>query len=252
MALRIVFLCAVWALGPAVSAREPGALDQLLASAGTLQMPDAPAVRALPEGTPPAQISWQQAPDHVGQYVAVEGALVGAYCNEKVCFLNFSRDFQNHLTLVIFKSAFERFPKNPAAVYGQKIVRATGVIRRSSLGRLELILGNPNQLVILGEGPPEPALYWEDVKPEHAGQMIVVEGVIREVHCTPKICFLNFHRNWTRYVAGMVFKNGLDKFPKPLEELYLGKKVRLKGIVRLYEGRPEIIVGGPSQIEVVP
>jgi len=49
----------------------------------------------------------------------------------------------------------------------------------------------------------------------------------------------------------VIFPDAWPKFPGPPEELFLDKKVRVKGLVKEYQGAPEIIVEEPEQIEVV-
>ena len=53
--------------------------------------------------------------------------------------------------------------------------------------------------------------------------------------------------------AGMpfIFKSSFDKFTIPPEEYYLFKRVRVKGLIKEYKNKPEIIVEEPSQIEII-
>jgi len=59
----------------------------------------------------------------------------------------------------------------------------------------------------------------------------------------PKGCCLRKCRLWAIIGAG--------HHPRQREELFLDKKVRVKGLVKEYQGAPEIIVEEPEQIEVV-
>lgn len=63
--------------------------------------------------------------------------------------------------------------------------------------------------------------------------------------------FLDFHEDYRMYFKAVIFATDWDKFPTPPEELFLGKLVRITGLVREYQGAPEIIVEEPAQIEIV-
>ena len=62
---------------------------------------------------------------------------------------------------------------------------------------------------------------------------------------------MNFHQDYANHFKVVIFPDDWPKFPEPPEELFLGKKVRVKGLVKEYRGAPEIIVEEPEQIEVV-
>jgi DNA/RNA endonuclease YhcR with UshA esterase domain len=42
----------------------------------------------------------------------------------------------------------------------------------------------------------------------------------------------------------------MGKFDKPPEAMYSGKEICLKGMIQSYQGRPEIVVQEPSQVDV--
>ena len=43
-----------------------------------------------------------------------------------------------------------------------------------------------------------------------------------------------------------------SKFPEPPEDYYMGKKICVKGMIKSFRGKPEIIVNDPSQITIMP
>ena len=65
-----------------------------------------------------------------------------------------------------------------------------------------------------------------------------------------KVAFLNFSRNRDDFKL-VVFAEAFGRFEAPPEQLYLGKQVRATGEVKLYQGKPEMDIGDPSQIEIV-
>jgi len=93
-------------------------------------------------------ISWQDAAQHYGKYVTVEGAIVATHNSGKACYLNFHPDYQRYFTAVIFASAFSCFPANPESYYLGKKVRVSGYIKEYR-GKPEIILNDPSQIEIL-------------------------------------------------------------------------------------------------------
>lgn len=91
---------------------------------------------------------------------------------------------------------------------------------------------------------------WESAG-KYIGKRVTVQGTIVRGYNSGKACFLNFHRNFTRYMSLTIFENTLRKFPFQPEKYYLHKTVRVKGKIEIYKGRPEIVVENPKQIEVL-
>src|SRR5512141_2908898 len=92
---------------------------------------------------------------------------------------------------------------------------------------------------------------WEDA-PRHPGEEIVVEGTIVRTHRAKKVVYLNFHANWKRYLTLVIFVKDLPLFPGNPETAYKGKKVHVRGEVKLFKDRPEMVVRSPEDITVVP
>jgi endonuclease YncB( thermonuclease family) len=92
---------------------------------------------------------------------------------------------------------------------------------------------------------------WEEAH-RHAGEEIAVEGTIVRTHRAAKVLYLNFHPNWKRYLSLVILASDLNRFPQDPEKAYKGKKVRARGEVKLYKGRPEMVVRSPEDIAVVP
>ena len=104
--------------------------------------------------------------------------------------------------------------------------------------------------------PPAPAIRgtvipWEDAH-RHEGEEIVVEGTIVRTHRAEKVMYLNFHANWKRYLTIVIHVKDLPLFPADPEKAYRGKKVRVRGEVKRYKDRPEMVVRSPADITVVP
>jgi endonuclease YncB( thermonuclease family) len=97
----------------------------------------------------------------------------------------------------------------------------------------------------------ETVIPWEEAH-RHQGEEIVVEGTIVRTHRAEKVIYFNFHPNWKRYLTLVIHVKDLPRFPGNPETAYKGKKVRVRGEVKLYKGRPEMVVRSPGDITVVP
>jgi endonuclease YncB( thermonuclease family) len=100
------------------------------------------------------------------------------------------------------------------------------------------------------QGRGENVIPW-DLAGNYIGKFMSVEGKITRTHNSGKACFLNFHNNWTRYFSLVIFDNVLHRFPEKPEEFYLNKWVRVSGKIKLFSGRPEIVVDRPEQIKII-
>jgi len=96
----------------------------------------------------------------------------------------------------------------------------------------------------------EDTIPW-DLAGNYIGKHMAVEGKIVRTHNSGKACFLNFHNNWTRYFSLVIFDNVFHRFPEKPEEFYLDKVVRVKGRIKMFSGRPEIVLNRPNQLEII-
>lgn len=91
---------------------------------------------------------------------------------------------------------------------------------------------------------------WRDAA-KYYGEYATVEGTIVATHNSGKACFLNFHPDYKRYFTAVIFASAFSRFPANPENYYYGKKVRVSGYIKEYEGKPEVILNNPSQIEIL-
>jgi endonuclease YncB( thermonuclease family) len=85
---------------------------------------------------------------------------------------------------------------------------------------------------------------------DHYGEYVIIEGVIETTYNSGTACFLNFHTDTGQFTA-VIFACDFSAFPGPPEIYYLKKKVYIAGMVKQYEGNPEIIVKIPEQIRIL-
>jgi DNA/RNA endonuclease YhcR with UshA esterase domain len=86
----------------------------------------------------------------------------------------------------------------------------------------------------------------------HVGEDVTVEGIIANVHTSRAgNTFLNFGRPYPNQTfTAAVFRSEASQF----SDLHgwEGKRVRVTGRIKLYRGRPEIILDDPDQLKAVP
>lgn len=84
------------------------------------------------------------------------------------------------------------------------------------------------------------------------GNQIIVEGFIIDTHRSEtNTVFLNFEKVYPNHCfTAVIFDSDQFRFSSSPEDHYYRKKVRVKGIVKEYEGKPEIILKTPDQIEI--
>jgi endonuclease YncB( thermonuclease family) len=95
-----------------------------------------------------------------------------------------------------------------------------------------------------------PLVCWDQAG-DYIGKVVQIQGEIVRSHNSGKAVFLNFHNNFTRYMSAVIFKRDYGKFPPVPEKYYFGKLLRIKGKVKQYKGKPEIILKDREQIEIL-
>ncbi len=93
-----------------------------------------------------------------------------------------------------------------------------------------------------------PVVDWKNAH-NYYNQYVIVEGTIVNTYNSGNVCFLNFDTN--QYFTAVIFASDFLGFPIPPESFYLGKKVYIIGIIKEYNGSPEIIVKTPDQIRII-
>jgi hypothetical protein len=102
--------------------------------------------------------------------------------------------------------------------------------------------------------------------PKYYSQTKTVEGTIVGTHCDEKMCFLNFDKDFRKYLSAVILAVDFAKFSKAtgkdlkaeMDKMYLGKKVQITGQVNEYKskdpskpGRPQIAVTDSAAIKVL-
>ena len=104
-------------------------------------------------------------------------------------------------------------------------------------------------------GDSADACPWETVRwdkaPDCIGRLVRVVGEVVATYRSDKVFIMNFHEDYRRHFKVAVFASDLPKFPPSPEDYYKKRIVRVTGLVREFEGAPEMIVTDPEQIEVL-
>ena len=84
------------------------------------------------------------------------------------------------------------------------------------------------------------------------GKEMIVEGkIVAAYRSKTNTVFLNFEKAYpNQCFTGVIFSSDLYKFVQKPETYYVDKTVRIRGKIKEYQGKPEIILNDPSQIEV--
>lgn len=84
------------------------------------------------------------------------------------------------------------------------------------------------------------------------GKEIIIEGKITTAYRSKtNTIFLNFEKPYpNQCFTSVIFSSDQYKFASSPEEYYSGKTVRIRGKIKEYQGKPEIILENPSQIDV--
>ena len=87
----------------------------------------------------------------------------------------------------------------------------------------------------------------------NSGEEKIIEGRIADTYRSKtNTIFLIFEKSYPNHCfVAVIFSSDIYKFPDEPEDYYYGKRVRISGEVKEYEGKPEIILDNMGQIEVL-
>lgn len=85
---------------------------------------------------------------------------------------------------------------------------------------------------------------------DHVGEKTYVRGYVADVYRSKKAIFLNFEKKYPKNpFTGVIFERSFDKIDNP--EKYEGEKVKIRGKISMYKGKPQIIIEGEDQLEIL-
>ena len=105
---------------------------------------------------PSTLVPWEDAGNHVGDYVTVEGDVVDAHTTSETCVLEFAPDDRRAFRAILLLPLITSLPRYPDRLYRGRRVRTSGIIQ-SYKGRPEMILQSPGQIEIVDVAGAPPA-----------------------------------------------------------------------------------------------
>ena len=102
----------------------------------------------------------------------------------------------------------------------------------------------------VARGVPPPTVSWQDAS-HYVGEIVTVEGDVAEARTTGNTCVLEFAPDDPRAFRAILLLPLLTSLPQHPEQLYRGRRVKVSGRIARFQGRPEMVLRAPGQIEVV-
>jgi len=93
-------------------------------------------------------ISYQKAEEFIGQQLVVEGRIVDTAATESINYLNFSKNYQQTLSLVIFNRDLNKFDYQPAEFLKGKEIKVFGKIELYE-GSPQIVVDDPYDILII-------------------------------------------------------------------------------------------------------
>ncbi len=93
-------------------------------------------------------IPWREAHAYYGQWVTVAGRIVSSENTGSVCLLNFSLKDEDNVVVLIFSSAFDKFPPDPQDFYDGNYIHVTGKIQKYK-GTTSITVPYPSRIKIV-------------------------------------------------------------------------------------------------------
>ena len=100
-----------------------------------------------------------------------------------------------------------------------------------------------------GAAPPN-VVSWQKAA-AHVGRVVSVEGEVAAVRATGDTCVLEFAPDDPQAFRAVLVLAMFSRGPRHPERLYTGRQVRVTGRLQQFQGRPEMVLHGADQIELV-
>lgn len=86
---------------------------------------------------------------------------------------------------------------------------------------------------------------------EYEGKYVSSAGLIVSAKDTGRVTFLNFEKDYKKGLVLVIFAKDYKRFREKPLTMYKGKYVEFEGRVKIYKGRPEIIIKSSDQIKII-
>jgi hypothetical protein len=118
------------------------------------------------------------------------------------------------------------------------------------VSRIRVALAALLGAAVVARAVAPPVVPWQEAD-HHVGEIVTLEGVVASVRSTGDTWVLEFAPDDAHAVRVVLMVPLLSNLPRAPERLYGARRVRASGLVRRFQGRPEMVIRNPSQIEVV-
>jgi hypothetical protein len=103
-------------------------------------------------------------------------------------------------------------------------------------------------LPLLAQAPPNPRVVTPADAAKHVGETVIVEGKIEQIVLSVNLTtHINFGGRYPNHLFTATILKASQPLFKDVKDLE-GKAVRVEGTVRLYRGKPEIVLTERSQL----
>jgi len=96
---------------------------------------------------------------------------------------------------------------------------------------------------------PDGVIPWQEAE-NYVGAEVTVAGDIVRTYDSGKVTFLNFDDDYRNTLTIVIFPSIYERFPEAPADYFLNQQVEVTGLVKMYEGAPEILVESPGQIRI--
>jgi len=144
---------------------------------------------------------------------------------------------------IVIAGLFYHFLSKPAAPQNLNLETSNSKGASPSAGASRPVAGDENK-----QSPLNCINFTE--APNYIGETKCIIGKVNDVFISEKgNIFLNFCSNYkTCPFTAVIFSSDADKFSNPRQ--FKGKTVEITGLIKTYQGRPEIILNAPNQIKI--
>jgi TonB family protein len=86
---------------------------------------------------------------------------------------------------------------------------------------------------------------------QHVGKEVIVEGTIDQITTTVNLTtHINFGGRYPNHLFTATILKASQKFFAGIKQGFEGRRAQVQGVVRLYRGKPEIMITQPSQLRL--
>ena len=214
-----------------------------------------PTIR-MPGEAPNQIVPWNQAKNHIGKEITIQGKVILTKDIGNLTFLNFTTDWDDAFHIAVMKDAYPAVPnEDPATAYDNKTLQVTGNIIDFN-GRPQMPVYTVAQIKIIADRKVSKNksqtnsknITWQQAK-NHIGKTVTVQAKVISAKDIGSRTFINFSTQWKGNFCLMIPKRAYRSFPGKNPAKYLnGKSIQATGKITQFKGTPQMEIKNSSQI----